>query len=140
MKLYVGFGSNLGDRRKAIHEAVAAMAEIVGPMTALSSLYETEPVEMTSEHRFLNAVACYETELSPSQLLFASQEIERAMGRTEKSHDGQHFDRIIDIDLLMLDDVKIDAEVLPGQWLTLPHPRMKDRDFVMKPLKEIINT
>ena len=140
MKLYVGFGSNLGDRRKAIHEAVASMAEIVGPMTALSSLYETDPVEMTSEHKFLNAVACYETELSPSQLLFASQEIERAMGRTEKSHDGQHFDRIIDIDLLMLDDVKIDAEVLPGQWLTLPHPRMKDRDFVMKPLKEIINT
>ena len=138
MKLYVGFGSNLGDRRHAILEASAAMAEIVGPMTALSSLYESEPVDMDSENKFLNAVACYETELSPAQLLFVSQEIEKAMGRTEKSRDGRHFDRIIDIDLLMLGDMEIDEEVLPGQRLTLPHPRMKERDFVMTPLTEIL--
>lgn len=141
MLTYIALGSNLGDRRHAIMEAVAALTEIVGPLQAVSSLHETEPVDMDSEHKFLNAVAAFETTLSPAQLLYVTQAIEQAMGRTEKSHDGHHPDRIIDIDILTLGSLVIDnEEVLPGQFLTLPHPRMHERPFVMEPLREISET
>lgn len=143
MLTYIALGSNLGDRRHAIQEAVAALCEVVGPLQALSSLYDTAPVGMQSEHRFLNAVAAFDTQLTPAQLLYATQAIEQAMGRTEKSAvdaEGNliHPDRIIDIDILTLGDLVInDEEVLPGQRLTLPHPRMHERPFVMEPLHEL---
>lgn len=152
MLTYIALGSNLGDRQHAILEAVAALTEIVGPLQALSSIHETEPVDMApGTPAFLNAVAAFDTTLSPAQLLYVTQAIEQAMGRTEKSRpvDEQdappsstrgsifHPDRIIDIDILTLGDLHIDEEVLPGQHLTLPHPRMHERDFVMVPLREI---
>lgn len=145
MLTYIALGSNLGDRQHAILEAVAALTELIGPLKGLSSLHDTAPVDMQSEHRFLNAVAAFDTQLSPAQLLYVTQAIEQAMGRTEKSvvdEDGQlvHPDRIIDIDILTLGDLVInDEEVLPGQRLTLPHPRMHERPFVMEPLEEIRN-
>ncbi len=145
MTTYIAFGSNVGDRHHAIMEAVAALTEIVGPLQALSSIHETEPVDMPEgTPAFLNAVAAFDTTLSPAQLLYVTQAIEQAMGRTEKSHldaDGHlvHPDRIIDIDILTLGDIVIcDEEVLPGQRLTLPHPHMHERPFVMEPLQEII--
>lgn len=143
MLTYIAFGSNLGDRQHAILEAVAALTELVGPLKGLSSLHDTAPMGMKSENRFLNAVAAFETTLSPAQLLYVTQAIEQAMGRTEKSvvdAEGNlvHPDRIIDIDILTLGDLVInDEEVLPGQRLTLPHPRMHERPFVMEPLHEL---
>lgn len=149
MLTYIALGSNLGDRQHAIHEAVAALTEIVGPIVALSSIHETEPVDMPEgTPAFLNAVAAFDTTLSPAQLLYVTQAIEQAMGRTEKSYtipDGEgaapvvvHPNRIIDIDILTLGDITIEnEEVLPGQRLTLPHPHMHERPFVMEPLREI---
>lgn len=145
MLTYIALGSNLGDRRHAIMEAVAALAEVIGPLQALSSIHETEPVDMAPDApAFLNAVAAFDTTLTPAQLLYVTQAIEQAMGRTTKSEPGPdgtllHPDRIIDIDILTLGDLHLDdEEVLPGQRLTLPHPRMHDRPFVMEPLREIL--
>ena len=73
------------------------------------------------------------TEMAPRQVLEATQKIEREMGRTMKSVDGEYFDRIIDIDILLIDDLKIDEPDFK-----VPHPLMEERDFVMKPLKEIL--
>lgn len=145
MLTYIALGSNLGDRRHAIMEAVAALAEVIGPLQALSSIHETEPVDMAPDApAFLNAVAAFDTTLTPAQLLYVTQAIEQAMGRTTKTEqapDGTllHPNRIIDIDILTLGDLCLDdEEVLPGQRLTLPHPRMHERPFVMEPLREIL--
>lgn len=145
MLTYIALGSNLGDRRHAIMEAVAALAEVIGPLQALSSIHETEPVDMAPDApAFLNAVAAFDTTLTPAQLLYVTQAIEQAMGRTTKTEISPdvtllHPDRIIDIDILTLGDLCLDdEEILPGLRLTLPHPRMHQRPFVMEPLREIL--
>lgn len=135
----LGLGSNLGDRRGYIRSALEAMQQEAGPMLACSQLIETAPVEMTSPHAFLNAVAAFRTGLTPAQLLATTQDIERRLGRTRKSRGGQHFDRTIDLDILALGPVRLtDEEVLPGQRLTLPHPRIALRPFVLEPLAEVL--
>lgn len=136
--LFLSLGSNLGDRAANLRAALALLADEVGPMLAVSSFIDTAPVDMASPHRFLNAVAAFRTTLSPARLLAVTQDIERRLGRTEKSHDGQHPDRTIDIDILLLGDLRVDnEEVIPGHRLTIPHPRMLERDFVMQPLREV---
>ncbi len=135
MRLYVSLGSNLGQRQKSLDLALSALNERVGPLVECSSFYETLPVGFVSEHPFLNAVAIFDTTLPPEQLLEITQEIERELGRTLKSHDGIHYDRTIDIDLLLLDDI-----VLQLPHLILPHPRMCERLFVLEPLAEIAPT
>ena len=111
--------------------AAALLAERVGDVLALSGFYETEPWGFQSENTFLNAALQLETALSPLKLLKATQEIEIEMGRTQKSN-GAYHDRIIDIDILLYDDL-----VLQTPELTLPHPLMHERLFVMEPLAEI---
>lgn len=111
--------------------AAALLAERVGDVLALSGFYETEPWGFASENLFLNAAVKLRTALSPSGLLLATQEIEREMGRTEKSN-GSYHDRIIDIDILLYDDCIWDSPEL-----VLPHPLMHQRKFVMQPLAEI---
>ena len=86
----------------------------------------------TSENSFLNAAVCVETSLSPWEVLHRTQEIERMLGRTQKSERNVYHDRIIDIDLLLYD-----KEIIQTPELTLPHPLMLQREFVMKPLLEI---
>lgn len=108
------------------------MTERVGLFVKCSSLFETAPVGFSSDHLFLNAVALFQTQLSPEQLLTETQAIEKRMGRSEKSHDGQHFDRIIDIDLLMLGNLVVETPEL-----SLPHKHMTSRRFVMEPFAEI---
>jgi 2-amino-4-hydroxy-6-hydroxymethyldihydropteridine diphosphokinase len=103
----------------------------VGDVLALSDMYETEPWGFESDNTFLNAVIVMTTELSPMELLDATRLIEIEMGRIEKS-DGAYHDRIIDIDILLYDDL-----ILQTPELTLPHPLMQDRRFVMEPLLEI---
>lgn len=111
--------------------AAALLAERVGDVLALSGFYETEPWGFQSDNTFLNAALQLETGLPPLELLKATQDIELEMGRTQKSN-GVYHDRIIDIDILLYDDL-----ILQTPELTLPHPLMYERQFVMEPLAEI---
>ena len=128
---YLALGTNIGNKRRNMITAAALLAERVGDVLALSGFYETEPWGFQSENTFLNAALQLETSLSPLELLKATQQIEVQMGRTQKSN-GTYHDRIIDIDILLYDDL-----ILQTPELTLPHPLMQDRRFVMEPLLEI---
>ena len=98
-----------------------------------SQFHETEPWGFSSANMFMNAAVCIDTRLSPRALLEATQAIEREMGRTVKSADGQYHDRLIDIDILIYDDIRVDEPDLK-----IPHPLMHEREFVMRPLGEIL--
>lgn len=131
-KVYLGLGTNLGDKEANMQLAVSLIHERIGKIVSQSSFYETAPWGFESENSFLNAVICVETLYTPLETLHLTQEIERGMGRTQKSSGGIYHDRTIDIDLLLYDDL-----ILHTPELTLPHPLMTHRDFVMKPLVEI---
>ena len=128
---YIGLGTNMGNRRKNLITAAALLAERAGDVLALSEFYETAPWGFQSEHAFFNAALKLQTNLSPLALLDLTQQIEKEMGRTQKS-DGTYHDRIIDLDLLMYDQM-----IESNERLTLPHPLMHKRKFVMQPLAEI---
>ncbi|MEY8485862.1 2-amino-4-hydroxy-6-hydroxymethyldihydropteridine diphosphokinase [uncultured Parabacteroides sp.] len=128
---YLGLGTNIGNKRRNMITAAALLAERVGDILALSGFYETEPWGFESENFFLNAAVKLKTSFSPLELLQITQQIEKELGRTEKSN-GAYHDRIIDIDILLYDD-----EVLRTPQLTLPHSLMHERKFVMDPLSEI---
>ena len=135
--VYLGLGSNIGDRRQSIAEAIRLIDERVGTVLRQSTLIETEPWGFQSEHRFLNGVILCETQLSPRRVLRATQRIERELGRRHKtvsspSERPVYHDRPIDIDILLYDDLQIDEPDLK-----IPHPLMQQRDFVMIPLLEI---
>lgn len=129
--VYLGLGTNIGNRRGNLVKAAALLAERVGDILALSGFMETEPWGFESENLFLNAAIKMETPLTPDELLSATQAIEREMGREKKS-DGTYHDRVIDIDILLYDNCVIEQ---PG--LIVPHPLMQERLFVMAPLAEI---
>lgn len=129
--IILSLGTNIGDKKKNLNEAIrriSAFAEI----TRQSSMIETEPWGFESKNIFLNIVIVIETSLSPLELLDATQKVEREMGRTEKSVNGVYHDRIIDIDIIGYDKIKMDTP-----RLILPHPRAHLRDFVMIPLQEL---
>ena len=136
-QVYLGLGSNLGDRETTIQKAVKLIDERVGHVARRSSLIETEPWGFQSENKFLNAVILCETSLTPRQVLMATQKIERELGKrkahaTERRQKAMFKDRPIDIDILLYDDLKVDEPDLK-----IPHPLMHERDFVMQPLNEI---
>lgn len=137
--VYLSLGTNLGDKEHNLLSAITEIERRIGPVRAQSAFLSTEPWGFESENTFLNAAVCVETELSPNALLRVTQQIERDMGRTEKSTiNGQpstvtYHDRIIDIDILLYDDLHINTPKL-----TIPHPHMYERDFVLIPLREII--
>lgn len=131
--VYLGLGSNLGDKAANITIAVQHIEEQIGHVVRQSALYVSEPWGFESENDFVNAVICCQTTLTPHQLLRATQRIERQMGRKRKSQDGVYHDRVIDIDILLYDDLTIDTPTLK-----IPHPLMQQRDFVMIPLEEIL--
>lgn len=128
---YLALGTNIGNKRRNMITAAALLAERAGDVLALSGFYETEPWGFRSDNTFLNAALQLETSLSPQELLKITQQIEAEMGRTRKSN-GVYHDRIIDIDILFYDDL-----ILQTPELTLPHPLMHKRLFVMEPLMEI---
>ena len=131
-QVFLGLGSNLGDREENIQKAISLIGERVGTVLRQSSLIETEPWGFESENKFLNGVILCETTLSPRQLLKATQRIERELGR--KKHISHLYkDRSIDIDILLYDDLVVDEPDLK-----IPHPLMHQRDFVMIPLNEIM--
>ena len=139
--VYLSLGTNLGDKKHNLVSAIKEIERRIGPVRAQSAFLTTEPWGFESENTFLNAAVRVETELSPNALLRVTQQIEREMGRTQKSSvDPQqskviYHDRIIDIDILLLVDLHINTKKL-----TIPHPHMHERDFVLIPLKEILLT
>ena len=138
---YLSLGTNLGDKEQNLLSAIQEIERRIGPVRAQSAFLATEPWGFESENTFLNAAVRVETELSPNALLRETQQIERDMGRTEKSTVNRqlstvtYHDRIIDIDILLSDDLHINTKKL-----TIPHPHMYERDFVLIPLKEILLT
>lgn len=131
MKLaYVALGANLGDRERSLSEALRRMDETPGiRVERVSGLYETDPVGYTDQPNFLNMAAAVLTDLSPADLLRALLALELDMGRVRELRWGP---RIIDLDLLLYEDVKMDSDEL-----TLPHPRMGERAFVLAPLRDV---
>jgi 2-amino-4-hydroxy-6-hydroxymethyldihydropteridine diphosphokinase len=128
---YIGLGSNLGDRRGILNGAIAALAGAPGlAVKKVSSFYETEPVGGPPDQApFLNAAAVLETTLDPVDLLKALHEVEDRFGRTRTVHWGS---RTLDLDLLLFDD-----RIMATPELTIPHPWMAERKFVLEPLAEI---
>ena len=127
---YLGLGSNLGERQKTLDRAVHLLETTEGiAVLALSSTRETEPVGMTEQPMFLNAVVKIACELTPEDLLTRCQQIEDQLGRVRTVRWGP---RTIDIDILLIEGVTVETE-----RLTVPHPRMYEREFVLVPLAEI---
>lgn len=148
MLIYFGIGTNLGDREANLRKAIELLHERVGECVACSSIYRSDPQGFASENEFANIVAVYDTPYSPEEVLLITQQIEREMGRTQKSVNGVYHDRIIDIDLLQAltqssspfeeeNCTEGEEVVCKSKTLTLPHPRMQERDFVMIPLREV---
>lgn len=135
MRVFFSLGSNLGDKKALVDEAVSSINKKVGKVISRSSFYETEPWGFQSEHSFYNICCCCETTLSPLEVLTVTQGIEKEMGRKKKSVHKHYQDRCIDIDLLFCDDAVIDTE-----RLTIPHPLLQKRLFVLEPLNEIAPT
>lgn len=135
-QVYLGLGSNLGNRRALLKRAVRLIGERVGEVTRQSTFMETEPWGFESANKFLNAVILCETSMTPREVLEATQQIERDMGRQKAVHRSStnrtYTDRPIDIDILLYDDLTVDEPDLK-----IPHPLMEQRDFVMIPLREI---
>ena len=131
-KVFLGLGSNLGERQANIERAIELISERVGEVIRRSSLIETEPWGFESEKKFLNSVILCETTFTPRQVLRKTQKIERDMGRKKKTSSLQYSDRPIDIDILLYDDLTVDEPDLK-----IPHPLMQEREFVIIPLKEI---
>ena len=131
---YLSLGSNLGDRHATMQSAILLLGKQAGSVDRVSSAIETEPWGFKSANKFLNMCVRIITPLSPEQLLATTKDIELQLGRTTKSVNGQYHVRPIDIDILTYDDIHINTPSL-----TLPHPHMHERDFVMIPLREILD-
>jgi 2-amino-4-hydroxy-6-hydroxymethyldihydropteridine diphosphokinase len=130
-RAFIGLGANLGDREATIRAALAALSDEDGiDVVAVSTLRETEPVGVGPQPRFINGAAELETTLGPRELLDRLLAVEQRLGRTRVP--GEHGPRTLDLDLLLYGDEQIDE---PG--LTVPHPRLRERTFVLEPLAEI---
>lgn len=126
MRAFLALGSNLGDRQASIDAAVAAMPDVV----AVSPVYETDPVGGPADQPpYLNAVVELDTDLSPRQLLELCQRLEQAAGRVRRERWGP---RTLDVDVLLVGDL-----VVNEPDLVVPHPRMWERDFVLRPLADL---
>jgi 2-amino-4-hydroxy-6-hydroxymethyldihydropteridine diphosphokinase len=126
--VYLSLGSNMGDREGHLRKAIQRLATL-GRVVAVSSFYETEPVEFAEQEWFLNCAVALETGMMPGELMTALLQIEREMGRQRTQNKGP---RNIDLDILLFGDLVIEAPEL-----NVPHPAMHERRFVLEPLVEI---
>lgn len=131
--VFLSLGTNLGSKEHNLNTAIQEISKRIGSVTAQSDFIETEPWGFSSDNGFLNAAVKVETALTPFEVLNATQQIEQDMGRTEKSINAEYHDRIIDIDILLYNDLSISTPTL-----TIPHPLMNERDFVLIPLNQIL--
>lgn len=129
--VYLGIGSNLGDRESNLRNAVEKLGEYAGKILKVSSVYETEPWGFKSDEKFLNMVVELETSLKPSGLLGRLLMIESMMGRLREGK--QYSSRIIDIDILFYGNLGCYTKALE-----IPHPKLHERKFVLAPLAEIV--
>ena len=151
-QVYLGLGSNLGDKEENIRKAIELINEQIGTLVRQSAFYYSAPWGFESENRFVNAVVLIETSLSPHALLQATQNIEHQLGKTAEHATERmlidnfqfsifnfqspiYHDRPIDIDILLYDDIHIDEP-----YLKIPHPLISERPFVTIPLHEITMT
>lgn len=131
--VFLGLGSNIGERYKNLTNAIQTINNRIGPVVDQSDFIETEPWGYESKNLYINAVIRVDTDLSPIDLLHKTQEIEREMGRLSKTVGGEYHDRVIDIDILLYGELKMKTDEL-----IIPHPRMKERNFVMIPLQQLM--
>ena len=129
---YLSLGSNVGNRKEHLDRALEALAAERIVVTACSSIYETEPQDVTNQPWFLNLVLGCETRYFPIQLLRVLQGVERKLGRTRIGNTIRRGPRTIDIDILLFGNLVLDTS-----QLVIPHPRMLERRFVLEPLLEI---
>lgn len=134
MKLFIiGLGSNIGKREQIIMQAIALIGDRIGTVEARSSMYQTQAEGFESDNLFMNAVITVRSALEPHEVLSRTHQIELDLGcSTHRNADGSYCDRSLDIDLIACDDM-----VCHDDTLTLPHPRMHQRRFVLDPLCEI---
>ena len=130
--IYLGLGSNQGDREQLMAQAIELLSVALGAPVSLSSTIETEAWGFVSPNPFLNMVACFSTDVPPMELLQITEDVERRLGRKTKSVGGVYSDRPIDIDILFYGD-----KIISTERLTVPHPRLHERLFVLAPLAEI---
>ena len=134
MKLYLAFGSNLGEREKTIREALKMCIEQIGELEVCSSFFETKPLnppELETQPDYINGAAIFKTDREPNKILKIIQSIEEKLGR-DRANEVHWGPRTIDLDILLLGDT-----VLKSKELTIPHPEMHKRSFVLEPLIEI---
>ncbi len=130
--VFVNIGSNLGNRRLNLSRAVRAIGEEFGEYE-ISHVVESEPWGFDSTHSFLNVCVMFHSELEPLDVLHRLQDIERRISPDpHRNSEGEYIDRLIDIDIVAIDDLRISTPEL-----TIPHPHLKDRDFFLRPLLEI---
>ena len=132
---YLSLGTNLGNKEENLRAAMKLIEKQIGNIVSQSALYTSEPWGFMSENSFLNNVVAVSTTMTPEKLLETTQHIEFTLGRTQKSVNGQYADRLIDIDILFYD-----LQVTDTPTLTLPHPLLHRRLFVLEPLNQIAPT
>lgn len=131
-KAYLGLGTNLGDKKNNLETSISKIENRIGQVTGLSDFYVSAPWGFESRNEFVNAALCVETNLTPKELLKATQEIELEIGRTQKSINHSYQDRLIDIDILLYDNL-----TYKDDKLEIPHKYICERDFVLIPLLQI---
>lgn len=131
-QVYLALGSNLGNKAQNIKQALDKITIQIGKIVSLSEMYQTQPVDFKSDNNFINAACLIETELTLLEVLDKTQTIEVEMGRNTKSINYQYKDRIIDIDILFYDN-----QIHLSSELTIPHPQIQNRMFVLDPLADI---
>ncbi len=130
--VYLSLGSNLGNREEIIKSSINLINEQIGEVTKVSDIYETEPWGFTSANKFINVAIEITTQLSPNEVSDIVHQIEFDLGRRRNPNANGYEDRVIDIDILLFDNIISD-----DKHLTLPHPKMHLREFVILPLCEI---
>ena len=132
MNYYLNIGSNIGDRRDNLYRAVVALAAGTGGC-AVSSIVESEPWGFESDNRFMNLGVSLCSDMEPQQMLDRIHEIERRLGSaSHRDEHGGYIDRVVDIDIVAIDDMVIDTPTLQ-----VPHPHLPERDFFLRPMMEL---
>lgn len=132
MNYYLNIGSNIGDRRDNLYRAVVALAAGTGGC-AVSSIVESEPWGFESDNRFMNLGVCLCSDMEPQQMLDRIHEIERRLGSaSHRNEQGGYIDRLVDIDIVAIDDLVIDTPTLQ-----VPHPHLPERDFFLRPMMQL---
>ena len=130
--IYIILGSNIGDKKSYIDSACDEISKVIGDISLYSSYYQTSPWGFESSNEFLNRAICVRSSLAPNNVMRTLLDIENRLGRVRNNDVEGYESRTIDLDILLIDNLIVSSELL-----TVPHPRMADRKFVLVPLAEI---